>query len=682
VKVTRAGVDRSTDYLPEELSAISVILAAWDGEVGQGSIPVPDPAGNQEPYEGEQLLLEQDSLTIVDGFLGAVTSERGGTVTGTRRVHTMTLGDDNALLAGHATAEWIRPAEAPAARWAAFVTDFLPGGINTTWLLTTNESGITVPAKTYRTDSLFDDLSADTIAPTGKTVYIEGRRFHWHLPTEGQTCGLVIHDTNTPTSTSFQPITVNRAKDGMDLRNRIYARNDAGVVVSVTDATSISQHDSGGLKHQGYAEYGTETAAVMTRDIGVTLAERKDERVTWTYEIGPMTAAQAIQLIPGSQMTVTVGVHSLSAAVKRIARVTLSYRHGASPRRFTALVELGFPVRKRRKPTKTTSPADRTGGSGGGGTGGTGGTGGSGCGCPPWDFTVCTPSRETFSRTVSLGGWGVSEFTGSNWVAYLNGAVASVASGEAKLAPTGSFAVPSSATQENGPAMPAYPIHLRFKTKIAGPDGGGLSFIASEAAGGLGAAGSFFFGLEETVGGSPFPFRFQAIIHGAGGIVVGAFSNPFGATDPLGQWIWVEAILTAGDLSFRTWLDGGSVPSYTVFTLTGGDTVTLPTTLIITASTSATAGHTPETADWRFDIIELLCGTPPKGTEIKNEFVAVGDGVRSSFTLQNDYTPGSTHVEVDNIHHLVTETSPSTAAIDLGFAPIVGEVITASYQKG
>lgn len=365
MKVTRASVDRSTDYLPEELDAISISLAGWDGEVGQGTVPVPDPAGNQEPYEGEQLLLEQDSLTVIDGFLGAVSTERGGGATGARRVHTMTLGDDNALLAGHATASWIRPAEAPATRWAAFVSGFLPGSITTTYLLTTNESGITLPAKTYRTDSLFDDLSADTIGPTGKTVYIEHRRFHWHLPTEGQTCSLSINDTTWNNSTSFFPTNPQRQKDGVDLRNKIYARNDAGVVVSVTDATSVSLHDSAGVKHQGYSEYSTETAAEMTRDINVTLSERKDERTTWTYTLGPMTAAQAIELIPGSQIAVTSGVHGLSASVKRIARVTLTYRHGARTKRFMATVELGFPRRVKRKPTKQTSSAtDSSGGSG------------------------------------------------------------------------------------------------------------------------------------------------------------------------------------------------------------------------------------------------------------------------------------------------------------------------------
>lgn len=378
MKVTRAGVDRSTNYQPDELSAIQIQLAAWDGQVGQGTVPVPDPSGNQEPYWGEQLLLEQSSQTILDGFLGQITSERGGGATGTRRVHTMTLADDNALLQGHASAGWIRPAEAPAARWTAFVTSFLPGGIDTTWLLTTNESGITLPKKTYRSDSVFDDLSADTIGPTGKTVYMEHRNFHWHLPTEGQTCSIVLHDTNAQTSTSFRPLSAQRTKDGMDLRNRIYARNDKGEEVTVFDATSITRHSGAGLHQQGYSEYGSETAAEMTRDINVTLAERKDERVTWTYKIGPLTAAQAVALIPGSQMTVTAAVHSLSAAVKRIAQVTLAYRHVSGT--FEATIELGYLKRGKRKPTKTSSASSSSGGSG---------VAGGGCGgCAPFDASV------------------------------------------------------------------------------------------------------------------------------------------------------------------------------------------------------------------------------------------------------------------------------------------------------
>lgn len=395
MKVTRAGVDRSASYLPDEFDAINIVLVGWDGEVGLGSMPIPDPAGDQEPYEGEQLLLEQDTLTIVDGFLGAVGTTRGPTVGSTRRVHTVNLGDDNALLQGHATPGWSRPAEAPAARWLAFVLTFVPS-LDTTWLLTTNESGVTLPAKTYRTDSLFDDLSADTIRPTGKTVYAERRRFHWHLPTEGQTCALTIDDTADNSGTAFFPTTTARLKDGLDLRNEIYARNDAGVVVSTSDATSISRHNSAGLKHQGFAEYGTDSAADMLRDINVTKAERKDERVTWTYTIGPLTAAQAVELIPGSQMTTTVAVHGLSAAVKRIARVSLTYRHGPDDRRFIATVELGYPVRKRHKPTKTTSA---TGGDGTGGGGGSGGSGGDCHDCPPVSIgpdgpEVCTAPSD------------------------------------------------------------------------------------------------------------------------------------------------------------------------------------------------------------------------------------------------------------------------------------------------
>jgi len=41
------GVDRSAGFTSGELGAISLRFTATDGEVGQGSSPIPDPAGTR-----------------------------------------------------------------------------------------------------------------------------------------------------------------------------------------------------------------------------------------------------------------------------------------------------------------------------------------------------------------------------------------------------------------------------------------------------------------------------------------------------------------------------------------------------------------------------------------------------------------------------------------------------------
>lgn len=687
MKVTRAGVDRSSTYLPDELPLINITKNAWDGTVGIGSAPAPDASGNQEPTEGEQLLLEVGATTILDGFVGAVTSARGSATIGVRRVHIVDIGDDNALLQGYATPGWVRPAESPAARWAAFVADFLPGTIDTTWLLTTHESGVTLPAFTYRSDSLFDDLLADTVRPTGKTVYIEGRRFHWHLATEGQTCALTIHDTTYNLSTSFPPLTVQRQKDGMDIRNHIYARNDAGVEVSVSDSTSITAHDAAGRKHQGYTEYGTDSSADMTRDIGVTLAERKDERVTWTYDIGPLTAAQAAALIPGSQMTVTVGIHDLSAAVKRIATVKLTYKH---PDSFIATVELGYPKRFRRKPTKTTSQTGSTG-SGGGGAGGCGGCGGgstSGCGCGV--FCVPGAQKDTYTRTVS-GGGGTSEFAGHpDYTLDVLGASQQVATGAFILtSPSGASNNSSSYIELPFTGMP-----LEFSARVA---------IANTGGDGL---GQIWFGLQ--VRDLPLAIPTARIdmdlAAGSLDLTFTAKNNPpspstatltiHSAGISSGSFFWVRMLVD--ETGIRCAFASGSEPStYTNtanFPFAPGPGVDPPNTPSLLQYTAF--GLSTGTTTFSIDEIIVYQGLPDwcdngnPGTSVPltnqrvvGELIGVGDGVTKVFGTAFPYVTGSLEITAGGVPESNVTGDGSAGSVVFSEAPFDTEKVRASYLK-
>lgn len=408
MQIIRAGVDRSASYLVEEMDAISIALSAWDGEPGQGSIPIPDPSGTQEPYEGERLQLIEAGVTILDGFVGGVTFDRGQVSVGPRQTGLYAVGDDNALLGGHATTGWSRPAEPPAARWTAFVNDWLPGSINMTWLLATNEVGITLKAKTYRSDDLFADILADAQPQTAKTAYLEHRRFHWHLATEGQTSSLALTDGVANDSIGILGIREpQRIKDAMDLRNELWGRNEAGVVVHVSDATSITRHDSGGMKHQGYQEYSQETSAEMLNDLNATLGERKKERITYTCEVGPLTALQAAALIPGSLINCTSSVWRLSASSQRIARVELDYRRSPDGRPFTAKLELGYQIRLRRKPPRTRTPQEIAQDAGGG-------AGTDEPCCPPWSGVgVPTPGQEVPFEYVATGDGLLSAWTTS-----------------------------------------------------------------------------------------------------------------------------------------------------------------------------------------------------------------------------------------------------------------------------
>lgn len=216
----------------------------------------------------------------------------------------------------------------------------------------------------------------------------------------------------------------------------------------------------------------------------------------------------------------------------------------------------------------------------------------------------CDPcsNKETFTRSEGAGGFGQSEFDGTpSWAASINGGAASVDGTSGVLDPTGSIGTQSEELVYLGLT---YPIHVLTKQRILGPDNGGLTYVLGQP--GVAGKGSLQVQFEETVGGAPNPFSMHPILSGDAGFgLVGATTYPFGTSDPIGSWFWLEFIMTATDVSVRAWLDGSGVPSYIVYTLPGGASTSLPTALIVNARTT-TVGTTQ--ARWRIDLIEICDG--------------------------------------------------------------------------
>jgi hypothetical protein len=349
------GTDRSTNYTQTELGAVRLELSAFDGEVGQGSVPVP--MGTPfEAYAGQRFQVIDTfagALTILDGFAGGLQRERGDVATGRMNlVHV--VSDDNALLYGFRAVKWSRPAESTRARFLAFIAAFVPSVTDTTWVTTTKMAAM--PKKVYTTESLFSELQQDISDLTGNTAFLEHRRAHCHPFTEGIIGGFAISDTVYNYSTSFPPLnaSVSRTKDPMDLGNNIRVKSPSGVATT-SDATSISRHDSAGIKHQRYVEVSSGSAARQATEI---LASSKNERITYECDIGPLTAAQVDSIPVGCLVNVTSAVMGLSASTQRIAHMTLSYRNAPSGRSWMAHLEFGYPVRIRVKPPRTASPTD------------------------------------------------------------------------------------------------------------------------------------------------------------------------------------------------------------------------------------------------------------------------------------------------------------------------------------
>jgi hypothetical protein len=356
MKVTLNGVDRSASYKSDELEQISVRLVADQGEVGTGAMPQPDTAGTQEYYAGQSVLLEVGADQVFYGYVGALNRERNEGI-GNRLVNTLTLSDQNAGLDGYATARWSRPAETDYARIMAFNTDFLGAlSLDTTWVLNTHTANL--PAKTYQSESLFSELQDDCGKPTGKTMFVENGRLHWHLYTEGIIAGIAIVEAEDAdhAAGAFELLSQTapvRSKDPIDLTVTAIAVNSSGATATDTDTTAQTHHDSAGLRHQKLVDAGDTATAGLAALAAVAVAEGKTERITYAGTIGPLTAAQLADIPPGSLMNVTDHVWGLSSATQRNAAYTLRYKH---PNQFYLDLELGFPIRVRAKPPATTPP--------------------------------------------------------------------------------------------------------------------------------------------------------------------------------------------------------------------------------------------------------------------------------------------------------------------------------------
>lgn len=348
ITITINGVDRTAKYQIEELNQITVKRIADDGEIGQGSVPIPINA-DFAVYAGHALKIVHDGVTIIDGWVGSHTYSRGSNVRG-RWIKSLALTDDNSLLRGFRTLKWVRPAETTRARFLAFMAAFVPAVTDMTNVTSTPAAVGNMPAKTYGpTEELLDELQQEIKDLTGNTIFLEKRRAHCHPATEGALAGLSITDVNPNYTTSFDPIDAARTTDPHDLGNDLVVKGPKGRV-RVTDATSLARHDVDGLKHQRYAEISEGNARAQAT---VMLNNMRYERTTYECEIGPLTAAQ-VDLIPvGSLINVTSQVMGLSSSTQRIAALTLRYRH---PGKWMASIEMGFPIRNRVKAPRTVPP--------------------------------------------------------------------------------------------------------------------------------------------------------------------------------------------------------------------------------------------------------------------------------------------------------------------------------------
>ncbi len=367
MQVTLAGSAYPYKPSDDELSRTSIEFAAFDGEVGNGILPILDKTSNYNVSTGRQALIEEGSVVLSDGFMLDQDRVRGFSPA-VAREYDFGLADANALLDGFRISRR-RPSETDYARVMAFAAADLPAA-DTTWVL--NSSTITMPAKRYYGDGGWtSELIPDLVSYTGKTLFLHdladgsGRCLHYHVLTTGHTCGLAISDViadSLGSATTFFPQQPQRTRTSIDLRNDIKGVDQAGRTSLASDATSIANHDADGLQHQAQIDVEASSQGDLDQQTAAFLASQKDDLDTYTCTIGPLDEDALALIRVGDIITVTSTVMGLTASAKRISHMTLTPLIGEGSRSkvrwWMAQLEMGAPIRRRARVSARTPLPD------------------------------------------------------------------------------------------------------------------------------------------------------------------------------------------------------------------------------------------------------------------------------------------------------------------------------------
>lgn len=391
--ITLAGGALTYQPNDDQLGRLSIELAAFDGEVGIGQLPVPDPAAAINVASGRRAMVEEGAALLIDGFILDHDRDRGVEPTGTARDYVFSVSDANALLGGFRVVR-SRGVETDYARVMAFAALDGPSW-DTTMVI--NASTYTLPAKDYDGDGGWGELITDMIEFTGKTFFLHdkadgsGRCLHYHVLSGGHTCGLAISDDPADQdATTFYPWLPHRARTAVDLVNDIKGRDQEGRTSLASDATSIAAHDADGLQHQALIDFEAGSQADLDAKTAAFLANQKDERDSYTCSIGPLDEDALALIRVGDRITVTSTVMGLTASVKRISHMTLTVLQGqgsrTAPWLWMAALEMDAPVRRRSRVKPSLKgviiPPGTTIGTGSG-------PGNADCCMDPW---VCSPT--------------------------------------------------------------------------------------------------------------------------------------------------------------------------------------------------------------------------------------------------------------------------------------------------
>lgn len=330
-----------------QLGSITLVAAAYDCEIGMGSITVP---GRPGWVAGDRITFWQDDWLLHTAFVGDWQEERSLPADFQT---TYQLMDTNRQLIGRRVVDYVQSEGEATTLLTGFFTDKRPDlTIDTTTWVDTDTTPI--PARTYTGDGLMD-IAADLIKYTGKTIFVlptqtEGEyELHFHALDDGRDAGLEITDDPSAALLPYALISrATRIMSAADLKNVLEGRNGIDTVTA-TDPTSITNHGAGGILWEATLDYQV-TEDDLVQIVNTVVTTSSEERPTYPVIAGPMTVTELREVLPGDIIRVTSAVIPGGRQPQRISRMTMTLARDVQghpvPGLWMLALDLAFPRRQ------------------------------------------------------------------------------------------------------------------------------------------------------------------------------------------------------------------------------------------------------------------------------------------------------------------------------------------------
>lgn len=352
--VYRNGVLEPILWNNSQLSSISLSIAAYDGQIGMGSVTVPGTGWRA----GDRLSFISDlGYILYTGFV-MDWSRRWSDASPSELETTYQLMDLNRQLIGRSIVEWVRSTEDAYSRLSTFlIHKFSDLTLDLTYLDTW--TGYFLPAKSYTGDGAMD-LIADLILYTGKTVYMlpdptieELYQLHFHDLYPGPIwAGFGVSDVLGDIDlVDVFPMTDTSANySASDLAYYVEGRNGTATVAGL-NVQSQTTHGAGGLKFEKVASYAVteQDLILLVNNLLSGTTGVGDEKPTYSFTIQHLTGTELIRVPCGSTIEIDSQVLGIQVPSARIAHETLTVSRDVKgnplPGYWDLAIELGFPFR-------------------------------------------------------------------------------------------------------------------------------------------------------------------------------------------------------------------------------------------------------------------------------------------------------------------------------------------------